>query len=87
MIRLITGATRVNSRVLRPSDGAFSVDKATEEYLVRQGVAVYVTNSSAEAPVEIPEAPVIPDGAEGDADAPTIEADAPKKPKSRKTHA
>lgn len=41
MIILITGATRIGSRLLRPSDGPFAADPETEARLVRAGAARY----------------------------------------------
>lgn len=82
MIRLITGVTRLNGRVLRPENGAFEADKKTEEYLVRvAGVAEFV-NGTAEPTEPEPEpeadAPVI------EAEEPAVTADAPKKPQAKK---
>ncbi len=83
MIRLITGVTRLDGRVLRPSDGAFEASPITEAYLVGRGVAEYVNGAAkavpeADVPEEVPE--------EVSEEAPAIEAEAPKKatPKSRK---
>ena len=86
MIRLITGVTRLNGRVLRPENGAFEAGKETEAYLVKRGVAVYVDGTAptepapaepgVEAPVIEPEAPT--------ADAPKVAADTPKKPAPKK---
>ncbi len=77
MIKLITGVTRLNGRVYSPSDGAFSADKATEEHLVKAGVAVYVdgkTPTSAPAKTSKNEtAPTL------DAEAPSLDAESPKK--------
>ncbi len=86
MIRLITGVTRVGSRVYRPESGAFEAGKEVEANLVKRGVAKYVnatdTNvGNIEAPAE--GTPVI--AAEAPSDAPDIKAEAPtKKPAAKK---
>ncbi|MBQ9348299.1 MAG: hypothetical protein IJT94_13360 [Oscillibacter sp.] len=42
MIELTSGFTRIDNRVLRPSDGPFSADPDAEKRLVSAGVARYV---------------------------------------------
>lgn len=42
MIKLISGATRIDSKLIRPADGAFSAPPDVERHLVASGVAVYV---------------------------------------------
>lgn len=49
MIKLISGACRVGSKLMRPADKPFSLTEKEEAYLVEQGVAKYVTE---EAPAE-----------------------------------
>ena len=49
MIKLISGACRVGSKLMRPADKPFSLTEKEEAYLVEQGVAKYVTE---EAPTE-----------------------------------
>ena len=52
MIRLISGVTRVGSRVLRPSDGVFTAPSDVEKRLVDRGVAVYADHSDPKKVVE-----------------------------------
>lgn len=49
MIKLISGACRVGSKLMRPADKPFSLTEKEEAYLVKQGVAKYVTEG---VPVE-----------------------------------
>lgn len=49
MIKLISGACRVGSKLKRPADKPFSLTEKEEAYLVKQGVAKYATE---EAPAE-----------------------------------
>jgi len=52
MIKLITGATRIGSRLLRPSDGPFEAEPEVEARLVRAGIAQYcVSGAVITAPV------------------------------------
>lgn len=61
MIRLISGVCRVGNKLMRPADKPFSTTKEEEEYLVKQGVAKYVTE---ETPAEkVATTHVAPDGA------------------------
>lgn len=61
MIRLISGACRVGTKLMRPADKPFSITKEEEEYLVKQGVAKYVTEEEPAEEVATP--PVDPNGA------------------------
>lgn len=61
MIRLISGVCRVGNKLMRPADNPFSITKEEEEYLVKQGVAKYVTEEEPAEGVATP--PVDPDGA------------------------
>lgn len=61
MIRLISGVCRVGNKLMRPADKPFSITKEEEEYLVKQGVAEYVTEEAPAGEVATP--PVDPNGA------------------------
>lgn len=61
MIQLISGVCRVGNKLMRPADKPFSITKEEEEYLVKQGVAKYVTEETPAEEVATP--PVAPDGA------------------------
>lgn len=61
MIRLISGACRVGTKLMRPADKPFSITKEEEECLVKQGVAKYVTEEEPAEEVATP--PVDPNGA------------------------
>ena len=61
MIQLISGVCRVGNKLMRPADKPFSITKEEEEYLVKQGVAKYVTEETPAEKVATP--PVAPDGA------------------------
>ena len=61
MIQLISGACRVGNKLIRPVDKPFSLTKEEEEYLVKRGVAKYVTKEKPAEGVATP--PVASDGA------------------------
>ena len=42
MIEMISGSTRIASRIVRPADGPFNADPVVEKRLVEAGVAVFV---------------------------------------------
>lgn len=49
MIKLISGATRIGDRIYRPTDGAFTAERETEERLVALGAAFFVGENRTEA--------------------------------------
>lgn len=61
MIQLISGVCRVGTKLMRPADKPFSLTENEEAYLVKQGVAKYVTEETPAEGVATP--PVDPDGA------------------------
>lgn len=82
MIKLISGVCRVGTKLMRPADKPFSLTEKEESYLVKQGVAQFVTG---ETPVEevatacgeetdiapcgnMEDDNAAPDGADGDAE-------------------
>ena len=57
MIILITGATRIGGRLLRPTDGPFEADPKVEARLVRAGVARYCGEDFAAPAASLPQEP------------------------------
>lgn len=63
MIRLITGFTSYNGRLISPKDGPVSLPEAAERNLVKRGVAEYAGDMPAIAPgTDVPLAPAFPMG-------------------------
>lgn len=77
MIEMICGAYGAKGRLIRPSDGPFSLSAGEEKRLVSRGVARYV---QAETPE--PDEPDNGGGQEDNADPPPAEPEKP--PKSKK---
>lgn len=71
MIILITGATRIGGRLLRPADGPFEADPKVEARLVRAGVARYFGEDFAAPAASLPLEPR--DGAGAGENTPALE--------------
>ena len=89
MIQMISGATRLDGRVLRPESGPFSTDPAVEKHLIDRGVAAYVLSEAdvMPAPAEDVEPTAEPTGEPAPdltAEAPTKKTP-PKKPAGKKS--
>ena len=80
MIQMISGATRLEGRVLRPESGPFETDPAIEKHLIDRGVAAYVLSKADVMPAEVAQEAV----EEGEP-APDLTAETPtKKPPAKK---
>lgn len=89
MIQMISGATRLDGRILRPESGPFEADPVVEKRLIDRGVAAYVLSETdvMPAPEEETEPTAEPTGEPAPdltAEAPTKKAP-PKKPAGKKS--